>query len=134
MASEKPMMTFQEWMVERHPEAIEEGFMKNVALAGALAAGAAGAAGWTGGGKAAHPDRPGAASRDMESDPTFQRDTRIFGRGRATERYHQRSGRENMADQLKAAGKSSGTFEQGKLKTDYTKSSATSDDANEFLR
>lgn len=62
------MKTFQEWMVERHPEELDEGFMKNVALAGALAAGAAGAAGWMGGGKAAAPDRPTASQTQDQDD------------------------------------------------------------------
>lgn len=35
-------MKFQEWMAERHPEAIEEGFFKNLALGAAIGAGAMG--------------------------------------------------------------------------------------------
>lgn len=39
------MKTFQEWMEERHPEAIEEGLMKKILLGGALAAAGVGALG-----------------------------------------------------------------------------------------
>ena len=36
------MKTFREWASEKHPEAIEEGFLKNAALAAAIGAGAMG--------------------------------------------------------------------------------------------
>lgn len=36
------MKKFQEWVSEKHPEAIEEGFFKNAALAAAIGAGAMG--------------------------------------------------------------------------------------------
>jgi hypothetical protein len=36
------MKTFQEWVAEKHPEAIEEGFFKNLALGAAIGAGAMG--------------------------------------------------------------------------------------------
>lgn len=62
------MKTFSEWMVERHPEELDEGFMKNLALAGALAAGAAGAAGWAGGDKTAAPERPTASQTQDQDD------------------------------------------------------------------
>jgi len=61
------MKTFSEWMAESHPEPIEEGFLKNMVIGGALAAGAAGAMGW-GGGKAATPERPAAAHAQEEDD------------------------------------------------------------------
>jgi hypothetical protein len=39
------MKTFHEWVAERHPEAIEEGFFKNLALGAAIGAGAMGMGG-----------------------------------------------------------------------------------------
>jgi hypothetical protein len=68
--------TFSEWMEERHPEAIEEGFFKNLALGTALAAGAAGL-----GGKflqgSGHPTsgRPAAAAQedDFDDDDDMER-------------------------------------------------------------
>lgn len=66
------MKTFSEWMAERHPESIDEGFFKNAALAlGAAGAIAAGAAGLGGPAATHHPDRPAAASHD---DDDFDRE------------------------------------------------------------
>lgn len=62
------MKPFSEWMAESHPEELDEGFTKNAALAGALAAGAAGAMGWVGSGKATTPDRPTASQPQDEED------------------------------------------------------------------
>lgn len=62
------MKTFQEWMADNHPEELDEGFMKNLALAGALAAGAAGAAGWAGGNKTSAPERPTASQTQDQDD------------------------------------------------------------------
>jgi hypothetical protein len=39
------MKSFHEWVAERHPESIEEGFFKNLALGAALGAGAMGMGG-----------------------------------------------------------------------------------------
>lgn len=129
------MKTFSEWMAERHPESIDEGFFKNAALAlGAAGAIAAGSAGFMGQNTTNDQGRPAAASRDIESDPTFQRDVRLLGRGRATERYNQRTAQKKMRDQLKVKAASSGTFKQGKLTGDYSNNSVTSDDADEYLR
>lgn len=60
-------------MIEAHPESIEEGFLKNMVIGGALAASAAGAMGW-GGGKDAHPDRPSATQGQDDFDQDFDRE------------------------------------------------------------
>lgn len=71
------MKTFQEWMVERHPEELDEGFVKNLALAGALAAGAAGLAG-RGVGGSGHTSpvhgRPAASQTQDDFDQDFDRE------------------------------------------------------------
>jgi len=50
------MKTFQEYIMENHPESLEEGFWKNLAIGGTLVAGALGAGGMmgAGAGKADH--------------------------------------------------------------------------------
>ena len=59
-------MRFSEWVEKNHPEAIEEGFLKNAALAlgtaGAIAAGAAGM------GRGFTHDRPSATRMDDDFD------------------------------------------------------------------
>lgn len=61
-------MKFSEWVEKNHPEALEEGFLKNAALAlgtaGAIAAGAAG----MGRGFPSHNDRPSATRMDDDFD------------------------------------------------------------------
>lgn len=65
------MKTFHEWMADNHPETLDEGLLKNVALAGALAAGVAGASGWMGDGKATHSGRSTASQAQDEDEDNF---------------------------------------------------------------
>lgn len=146
------MCGFRDMIEIMERERLEEGW-KDWATAGAIAAAGIGAAADGVAHYATHrsAERPAAASGDMESDTTFQRDARILGRGRATERYNQRMGHKKMADQLKAAKKGSGTFRQGAMGGKVPdvggdegpsiggmggaipKTSATSDDAADYL-
>lgn len=128
------MHGFREMIKVMERERLEEGW-KDWATAGALAAAGIGAAADGIAHYARHrsAEGPVATSGDMESDPAFQRDARILGRGRATERYNQRNGHKKMSDRLKASGRSSGTFRQGELDGTVPKASATSDDAADYL-
>lgn len=58
-------------MADNHPETLDEGLLKNVALAGALAAGVAGASGWMGDGKATHSGRSTASQAQDEDEDNF---------------------------------------------------------------
>jgi hypothetical protein len=62
------MNTFHEWMADNHPDTLDEGFLKNAALAGAMAAGVAGATGWMGGENAGNPNRTSASQTQEEDD------------------------------------------------------------------
>lgn len=62
-------MRFSEWVEKNHPESIEEGFLKNAALAlGAAGAIAAGASAIGGRGMNSHQNRPSATRIDDDFD------------------------------------------------------------------
>jgi hypothetical protein len=117
------MKTFNEWILEKHPELDEANLLHNLVTAATLSAASLGMMPSSFGGDQL-PQKAQERQTVMQNDPAFQRDVRVFGKGKATERYNQR---ESLRKQRPTDKKTTDN------KPTYQKKSVSSDDAKDFI-
>ena len=117
------MKTFNEWILEKHPELDEANLLHNLIAAGTIGAASLGMMPSSFGGDSLA-QKAQERQTVMQNDPAFQRDVRVFGKGRAIERYNQR---ESLRKQRPTEKKPTDT------KPIYQKKSVSSDDAKDFF-
>jgi len=96
------MRTFEEWMED---EKIDEGWKTNLALGGALAAGAMGLG---------SSDKPEPESQPVAAAQQSQQGDSL-GKAKGKEVRHRRAGLQRKAQQLRDTGRTSGSFVDNKL-------------------
>lgn len=140
------MKTFNEWIIENHPEVIEEGWFKNLMAAGLIGASALGGMHML---QPSTETNPASATQQdtsaMENHPAYQQALRVFkSKGKAIEAYHRAVQQEKMSKETPVQRRDSyshssggktikgsrvekqGTMQQGKF-------NASSADIQDFL-